>query len=106
MPVLALIFVSQLVLTVANGPPTFDVNPTCRAAESVDLESPKSCQEDEQAARENLVKQWKQFSASDQTLCSDLTDGYNPSYVELLSCLETMRGANQLSEDSKQPSDK
>ena len=109
MPLVGLLFASQLVVTAAaaEGPPAFDLGPTCRASESVEIESPKSCQEDEQAAREQLTKQWTKFSAADRTMCSDLTAGFDPSYVELLSCLETMQQARELpAEDSTQGSGK
>jgi hypothetical protein len=104
MPLLGLLFASQLLVTVADQPPTFDVKPSCEADISDDVETAKSCQEDEQAAREQLAKMWNGFSAPDRAMCTDLTEGYNPSYVELLSCLQIMRDADGV--DRNSPVDK
>jgi hypothetical protein len=74
-----------------NRFPEFDYKPGCRAILSEEVESSGSCEADEQSAREQLFKEWSQFSGPDQSMCTDLTLGYDPSYVELLSCLEIMR---------------
>jgi hypothetical protein len=55
----------------------------------------EGCFDDEKTAREQLVKEWRQFSGSDKTSCTDQTEYYHPSYVELLSCLEIARDANK-----------
>jgi hypothetical protein len=79
----------------ANQVPTLDVGPGCRAAVDVSgISTPEqSCLNDEQAARNDLAKEWSQFPASDKTLCLDQTKDYNPSYVELQTCLELLRDA-------------
>jgi hypothetical protein len=93
MPFLELVLASQLVLVAADKAPAFNVEPTCRATVTDGLETLKSCENDEEAAQQQLVKQWGQFATSDRAMCTDLVTGYDPSYVELLSCLEMMRDA-------------
>jgi hypothetical protein len=79
----------------ADQVPTLDVGPGCRAAVDVSgISTPEqSCLNDEQAARNDLTKEWSQFPAGDKTLCLDQTKDYNPSYVELQTCLELLRDA-------------
>ncbi len=55
---------------------------------------------DENAARDVLVKDWGQFSASDKDHClSMISTGGGPSYVELLSCLEMSRDAKRIAQE-------
>jgi hypothetical protein len=86
--------------------PSIDLEKLCRAAEGAmsdiygtgtanDFES---CMNDEKAAREQLVKDWATFSASDKELCVQPTD-YLPSYVEWLTCAELQRDARQMRND-------
>jgi hypothetical protein len=42
---------------------------------------------DEQAARDQLKKEWRQFSATARGTCAE-TPGIAFSYTELLTCLE------------------
>ena len=96
---LALAFASQLVITVAEGVPTFDVAPGCRAAVTVMPGSFEACMNDEQAARGQLVSLWDQFAAPDRATCAqNETSGGTPSYVELLTCLQISRDARALPE--------
>jgi hypothetical protein len=74
-----------------NRPPEFDFKPSCQATINQDVESYPSCSADETTARDQLSKEWPQFSGSDRSMCTDLTRSFDPSYVELLSCLEMMR---------------
>jgi hypothetical protein len=55
--------------------------------------SEQECLNDEKTAREDLAREWAQFSADDKATCTDETKNFNPSYVELLTCLETARDA-------------
>ena len=93
MPFLELVLASQLVLVAADKAPAFNVEPTCRATMTDGMETLKSCQNDEKTAQQQLVKEWSQFATSDRAMCTDLVKSYDPSYVELLSCLEMMRDA-------------
>jgi hypothetical protein len=98
MSLFGIFLASQLVVTVGNQPPAFDVKPTCRAYMGDVVQTQQSCENDESTARQQLAKEWNQFVGSDKAMCTDLTKGFDPSYVELLSCLEMMR-------DAKLPSD-
>jgi hypothetical protein len=99
----ALMVAAGLVITVADSIPRIDVNPSCRAAASgmVGLKQDMSvCLEDENAARDQLVKEWGQFSSDDRTRCTRVsTRGGSPTYTELLVCLQMARDAKKLSKD-------
>ena len=84
-----------LQLVAAGQVPNLDIAPGCRAAAAVDAgeTSEQGCLVDERTARDALAKAWSGFASSDKTMCVDQTSNYNPSYVELLSCLEMMRDA-------------
>jgi hypothetical protein len=50
------------------------------------------CATDEAQARDQVQKEWSQFSASSKTQCNEETSTDNtPSYVEFLTCLEMER---------------
>ena len=52
----------------------------------------KNCLDSEQAVRDQLVKQWSSFSASDKSDCTKESEmGGESSYTELLTCLEMAR---------------
>jgi hypothetical protein len=93
MTLFGILLASQLAMTVANTLPTFDVGPTCRATVGDGVETQQGCEDDEINAGQQLAKEWGQFSSSDQAMCVDLTRHFDPSYVELLSCLDMMRDA-------------
>jgi len=57
-----------------------------------------SCMNDEKGAREQLVKDWATFSASDKALCVAPMD-YLPSYVEWLTCAEMQRDLRKMRKD-------
>ena len=81
---------SQLVA--ADQVPNLDVRPGCQATDIADM-SQQTCLEDERAARDDLMKEWGQFSAQDKAICTDQSTNYHPSYVELLTCLDIARDA-------------
>jgi hypothetical protein len=101
MPPLGIVLASQLLLLVASQPPAFDIEPTCRASTEDIVQTRQSCENDEDSARQQLAKQWGQFVGSDKAMCTDLTKSFDPSYVELLSCLEMMRDAKMPSNAQK-----
>jgi hypothetical protein len=99
-PLFALAFGSQLVVTVAEGVPAFDIAPSCRAAVAVMPGSFEACMKDEQDARAQLASQWDKFIASDRATCAqNETTGGSPSYVELITCLQMARDARALPAD-------
>jgi hypothetical protein len=92
-----LVLASQLTITIADNFPNFNIERKCKAANvsafdpSASLNARiKRCADDEQAAKDQLQTQWAQFAPSDKKMCTGLTthDSLNPSYVELLTCLQ------------------
>ena len=95
---------STLVLAVADQVPTLNVEPGCRAAArmgdrlSLDT-SLRQCLADEKGAREELDKEWTQFAPALRQRCVATTQsGGDPSYVEVLVCLQMGRDAAKLDE--------
>jgi hypothetical protein len=85
---------SQLVVTVVDGVPKFDIARSCRldvaatAGLSVD-QSTKTCVNDEQRAKRLLASQWSKFPAPSRASCtSQESIGGTPSYVSLRTCLQ------------------
>jgi hypothetical protein len=85
---------AQLVVAVADRVPAFDIARSCKldvaatAGLSVD-QTIKTCVNDENRARRQLVSQWSKFSASSRARCIPLESiGGTPSYVSLLTCLQ------------------
>ena len=81
--------------------PNWNVAPSCRVA--VSKTSPvgdmEVCMSNEQAARDQLAKEWEQFTPADKAHCLRLaTLGGEPSYTDLLTCLELERDARALRE--------
>ena len=93
--------VAATLVLVADAVPTFNVGAFCHkvavmAQPAVDVDI---CQRKEQEAREQLVQQWTQFPAADRSYCRELTTtGGDPTYTELLTCLELQRDARKLRE--------
>lgn len=89
-------------LLVADAVPTLDIEAGCRAAAkmgdrlSLD-ESLGRCLADENSARGELEKQWSQFSPALRQRCIATTEtGGDPSYVEVLVCLQMGRDAAEM----------
>jgi hypothetical protein len=80
--------------------PTLDVSRTCRAESAADADrsASASCMADERKAREQLAKEWEQFTVSSRTNCTQDATGIAgvQSYVELLTCLQIARDAANL----------
>jgi hypothetical protein len=77
----------------AGGVPSIDIEKMCRASEAALFGPDNSastfhvCMSDEQAAREQLVKDWANLPPTHKAHCV-LPAEYLPSYVEWLTCLE------------------
>ncbi len=88
-----LLLVTSSLVCAAGGDavPRIDPAPSCRGASralnaNADLQH---CLQAETAAHDQLVKEWTTFAASDRASCVQLSMlGGEPSYVELLTCLE------------------
>jgi hypothetical protein len=84
--------------------PTLNTAQVCHGiTEQSDLEAGlrqtnfDQCMQAEQATREQMIKQWSQFSADDRRHCTaEATMGGDSSYTELLTCLEMARDVRQL----------
>jgi hypothetical protein len=93
---------STLVLAVADQVPTLDVERGCRAAARLGDRlnadtSLRQCLADEKGAREELDKEWTQFSPALRQRCVATTQsGGDSSYVEVLVCLQMGRDAARL----------
>ena len=91
-----------LLLAVADQVPTLNVEPACRAAakmgDSLSLDTTlRQCLAVEKSARDQLEKEWTQFAPALQQRCVATTQtGGDPSYVEVLVCLQMGRDAGQI----------
>ncbi len=98
---IALLAASPAFAAPADQPPTFDIAPTCRDSVQLGGEagSGSSCLADEAAARQQVQQQWSQFSKKNREECATLVNiGGPPSYVELITCLEDAREAENPSQ--------
>jgi hypothetical protein len=105
-----LILASQLIVTVADTVPNFDIERGCKddSAAAFDPNAGlnatiKRCADDEQQAKDQLQTQWSQFAPSDKNMCMGLVTGdaasITPSYVELLTCLQGQQLVRKLPKD-------
>src|ERR1700730_11708189 len=103
-PISMIVLCTQLVITVADGVPKYDIARGCRLdnTQAFDLntgqnETVKKCVADEQGAMAVLTTQWSQFRETDRRQCIEEADiGGPPSYVDLLTCLQLAKDARQL----------
>jgi hypothetical protein len=74
----------------AQEVPTLDVGPLCRAQAKAAQDLADACMADEKKAREDLVRQWAQFSPDSRARCTQISKSIAgaQSYVELLTCLQ------------------
>jgi hypothetical protein len=81
-----------------SGPPNIDIQKTCRESSAAlgDLtdngnqDSLSTCMNDEQTAREQMVKDWASYPALAKAQCVQPME-YLPGYVEWQACLEMTR---------------
>jgi hypothetical protein len=101
---------SQLVITVADDLPKFDIARGCKV-DSASAFDPKAgmaatikrCTDDEERSRDQLQANWSTFLASDRAMCIGATVGDKqdansdpPSYVDLQTCLQDQQLARKL----------
>jgi hypothetical protein len=87
------------VLLIADQVPTLNVEPFCRtvAKRATPVADVETCLEGERKARDELAREWSQFTAADKSHCLQLSSlGGDPTYTELLTCLELQRDARRL----------
>jgi hypothetical protein len=72
--------------------PNLNVDRSCRDAQDSTGSDPgqtyKNCLADENDARKALVQKWTTFKPATRRNCVEAGAAPNPSYVELLTCLE------------------
>jgi hypothetical protein len=90
-------------VAVSDTVPKFDVAKECRfeGGSTADIDR---CHQDEAAALEQLKANWAQFTGVDKNTCHSVaTVGGFASYVELLTCLEMAREANNTDKNPRNP---
>jgi hypothetical protein len=93
-PIYAAVLSSQLIVTVADRMPEFDVGPTCRESTVHD------CPNMEKIARDKLVEAWPHFTAQDKAACVMEERLAGPaSYVGWLTCLQINENARNAAAD-------
>jgi hypothetical protein len=95
-PIVPVLLGSHLLVAASAVVPSVDIRKTCQAAASVmtslvvDSTAQRDvdvCLSSEQAAREQIIKDWATYSSAERTQCVQ-PSVYLPSYVEWLTCLE------------------
>jgi hypothetical protein len=84
-------FGASLVLMVADELPNINVEASCKAVEGFGLAIPhtlESCVRDETAAQTELKQKWTSYPAADRSRCVAETMVGDPSYVDVLTCLQ------------------
>jgi hypothetical protein len=100
-PFLAIPLALHLIVASGGGVPILDVRPSCRAAAAAQITSTdrmQTCMAGEQAAHDQLVKAWTKFSIADRSSCVRTMMDFEPTYTELLTCLEMASDAGKLPE--------
>lgn len=82
----------------AQEVPTLDVGALCRAQAKAAQALADACLADEKKAREDLVRQWAQFSPDSRARCTGVAKSVAgaQSYVELLTCLQIAKDVKGL----------
>ncbi|MFN3657465.1 MAG: hypothetical protein ACK4UO_09460 [Pseudolabrys sp.] len=97
---LPILLVAAHAALAADIVPTFDIEPSCRAAGDASPapgRDAESCRRDERDARSKLEQDWSKYRTADRARCVQLTMiGGKPSYVEVLTCLEMARDVEAL----------
>lgn len=104
---------ARLVTPVADNVPVLNIEPVCQGIaqqggssfhDTAVAKQKQDCLDSEKLVREDLVKQWSTFSATDKNACiREATTGGESSYTELLTCLEMARDARNLRTDLNDP---
>lgn len=101
-PFLAVPLAFHMIAASGSGVPTLDVSPSCHAAAMAQItivERMQGCMADEKDAHDQLVTAWTKFNKSDRATCVRTMMDFEPTYTELLTCLEMASDARKLPED-------
>lgn len=87
-----------LLVALAGGVPSFDIESVCREARNAALPEDQpaaydSCMRDERDSHDKLQRAWPKYSAEARSSCSE-DGGFSLSYVELWTCLEMQPGGS------------
>src|ERR1700733_10143761 len=91
---------SEATVASAASPPALDTSRTCKNAggsreELTTDRATKACLDEENVARNSLTTEWSKFKATHKSECTEMVSrGGPPSYVELITCVEAMDGAD------------
>jgi hypothetical protein len=109
----ALALGAHLVMPVVDSVPVLNVEPVCQGIAQqggVSFHDPamakekQDCIQSEKEVRDELMKQWSSFSATDRASCvSEASMGGDSSYTELLTCLEMARDVRSLRNEQAPP---
>ena len=114
LPFALLLGVQQLVTpAAADNVPALNIEPLCQGIaqqggssfhDSEIGKAKQDCLKTENEVRDQLVKQWSSFPASDKSACiREATMGGDSSYTELLTCLEMARDVRNLPNEPRAP---
>ena len=97
-PLTALALALGVSVAAAQEVPTLDVAPLCRAQAKAAQDLGDACLADEKKAREELVRQWAQFSPDSRARCTGIAKSIAgaQSYVELITCLQMAKDVKGL----------
>jgi hypothetical protein len=100
---------AQLLLPAADSVPVLNVAPVCQGIavqggssfhDPAIAKEKQDCLNSEHEVRDELVKRWSSFSATDKTHCIEESKmGGDSSYTELLTCLEMARDVRNLGKE-------
>jgi len=98
---LPVVLVTASHLVLASGVPNLNIAPSCQAAiaaASVGHNRDNgACLREERLAHGKLQQQWHQFSGAERAQCLKLSRlGGDPSYFELLTCLQLTKAAENI----------
>jgi hypothetical protein len=93
-------------LAMDSGPPSIDLQKTCRDSSNALIvvtgndaqDSFNTCMSDEQAARDQLTKDWASYPTLAKSKCLKPKE-FPPGYVEWQSCLEMTRDVIKMGQD-------
>jgi hypothetical protein len=104
---------AHLLTPVADSVPVLNVEPVCEGIavqggssfhDPAIAKERQDCLQSEKETREELVKRWSSFSATDKDHCiNESKMGGDSSYTELLTCLEMARDVRNLGSSRDNP---
>jgi hypothetical protein len=96
-PVFVIPLATYLVISNADSVPKLDVTMSCRAAATYASTSDRmrTCLEAEQRTYDQLVKVWSDYPSAERAKCVNTVMHFEPTYTELITCLEMGRDAKK-----------